>query len=75
MLQHIRLGKQSLVQTIERLAHESHTTPAAWATEVLEDYILEHRSGRYRPDPDRFTERHDEQTIDEYHLDPYLVEE
>ena len=71
----IHLRKQTLIKDINRLAKESHTTPAAWATEMLEDFIREHRSGIFRPDPDRHTERHDEQTIDEYHLDPYLVEE
>jgi hypothetical protein len=38
---------------IKELARESGTTAAIWVREALEYMLMEHRAGRYRPDPDR----------------------
>lgn len=71
----IKLRDQSLVKQIKRLAKESHTNPATWVSEIVNDFIREHRSGRFIPSADRHTERHDDFDCGEYHVDPYDEEE
>lgn len=74
-VERITLTKESLVSDVKRLAKESETNPAAWITELVEDFIKEHRSNKpFVGDPDRHTERHDEFDCDEYSLDPYALE-
>lgn len=46
-----------LVRRINELAKQSMTTPTRWVEELLEDWIQEHRSGKFTPDPERHTER------------------
>lgn len=67
----IKLRNKSLVKQIQRLARESHTDPATWVSELCENFILEHRCGKFTPDPDRFTERHDSFDNGEYNCDVY----
>ncbi len=72
----IKLRNQSLVKQIKQLAKESQTDPATWVTEIVENFILEHRSGRpFAGRDDRHTERHDDFDCDEYHVDPYDKED
>lgn len=58
----ICLTKPSVVTAIIMHAEISGTTPTKWAENALEDWILKHRSGRYVGDPDRHTERNDDNT-------------
>lgn len=67
----IKLRDQSLVKQIKRLAKESHTNPATWVSEIVDDFIRAHRSGRFIPPVDRHTERHDDFDCGEYHIDVY----
>lgn len=67
----IKLRDQSLVKQIKRLAKESHTNPATWVSEIVDDFIREHRSGRFIAPADRHTERHDDFDCGEYNIDVY----
>lgn len=67
----IKLRDQSLVKQIKRLAKESHTNPATWVSEIVDDFIRAHRSGRFIPPVDRHTKRHDDFDCGEYHIDVY----
>lgn len=63
----IRLSRE-LTEKIGRAANESRTTPLQWVTEVLEDFLREHRSGKPPAASDsRFEDRNDDEaTI--YHV-------
>lgn len=68
----IKLRDQSLVKQVKRLAKESQTEPATWVTEVVENFILEHRSGKpFVGREERHTERHDDFDCGEYEIDLY----
>jgi hypothetical protein len=67
----IKLRNQSLVKQVKRLAKESQTDPATWVSEIVDDFIRAHRSGRFIPPVDRHTERHDDFDRGEYHIDVY----
>lgn len=72
----IKLRNQKLVNRVKELAKESHTDPATWVTELVENFILEHRSHKpFKGRDDRHTERHDDFDCGEYHVDPYDDEE
>lgn len=53
----IPIRDQTLVRRINELAKQSDVTPQAWVEELLEDWIQEHRMGKFTPDPDRHTKR------------------
>jgi hypothetical protein len=42
-----------LLESIKDKAHESQTSITSWCTQVLADFLREHRSNRFQPDPDR----------------------
>lgn len=72
----IMLKKQTLVEDVKRLAKESQSSPAAWITELVEDFIKEHRSNKpFKGELDRFTERHNDFDMGEYEIDPYLLQQ
>lgn len=72
----IKLRDQSLVKQVKRLVYESQTDPTTWVTEIVENFILEHRSGRpFVGRDDRHTERYDDFDCEGYHVDPYDDEE
>ena len=49
-----------LAARIKLEAAKSSTTAASWVREALEFMLMEHRAGRYRPDPNRFDNRNGE---------------
>lgn len=60
----IVISDHSVVARICQLARDSGTSPSTWALNALEDFILKHRSNRFRPDPDRHAERNEDTTAD-----------
>lgn len=70
----VTIGNKEIVGKIREFAKESMTNPSTWAAEAISEYIKEHRSGKYTPDPDRHSER---DPVDEYELlvDPFAEEE
>lgn len=49
-----------LTARIEELAKKSGTTPAAWCRVLIEDFVREHRSNKFTPDPTRHDDRNPE---------------
>lgn len=46
-----------LAERVKGEAQTSHTTPHAWVRELVEDFIREHRSGKFTGDPSRHDDR------------------
>lgn len=68
----IKLRNRAVIAKVKELARESGTSPATWVTELVEDFIREHRSHKpYMGQSDRHTERHDDFDCEEYALDLY----
>lgn len=53
----VEIRDRTLVRRINELAKQSDVTSQAWVEELLEDWIQEHRMGKFTPDPDRHTKR------------------
>ena len=62
----IAITTPRIVNRVVELARDSQTSPKTWVENVLEDWILKHRAGRYEGDPDRHTARN-EDTTGNYH--------
>lgn len=58
--QSISIWNETIVRRICELAKQADISPSVWATEALGDWILAKRSGKYEGDPDRHTERNEE---------------
>lgn len=48
---------RTLVRRINELAKQSETTPTTWVEELLADWIQEHRSEKFTPNYERYSER------------------
>jgi hypothetical protein len=66
VIKSITITTPCIVNRIVELAKESQTSPKTWAENVLEDWVLKHRSGRYQGDPARYDCRN-EDTSTIYH--------
>lgn len=64
----IMITTPSVVQAIREHASTSHTTPSRWATEVLELFLMQHRSGRFVGDPTRHETRDADTTMEQENL-------
>jgi hypothetical protein len=49
----ITLRDPKLVQRLRSLAHHNQISPAAYAVQIIELWLQEHRSQRFVPDPKR----------------------
>lgn len=60
----IAINDDRLASRLEALAQGSNTSVSAWVTEVLKDWIVEHRSGRHRMPDEHYDQRNDDTTSD-----------
>lgn len=71
--QHVLMIKdQGMIKKVKQLAEMSETDPETWVWEVLEWYIVDHRSGKNINDPTKYADR--EEYDDDYNLDKELIE-
>jgi hypothetical protein len=66
LVKSITITTPSIVNRVVELAKESQTSPKTWVENVLEDWVLKHRSGRYQGEPWRH-DRRNEDTTTIYH--------
>jgi hypothetical protein len=55
----------ALSEKVRDAAEASRCSSASkWAEQAIEFMLMEHRAGKYRPDPDRFTRRNNGEPVE-----------